>query len=57
MFGLALRINARRVWDLHFQEEVCRNDGGTDWDYIKTMMNSEVIGYRIDWLKKVNLFG
>lgn len=57
MFGLVLRINACCVWDLHFHEEVCRDDGGTDWDYIETMMNSEVIGYRIDWLKKVNLFG
>ncbi|XBJ05842.1 hypothetical protein VPH35_024550 [Triticum aestivum] len=28
------------------------DDGETDWDYIETMMNSEVIGYRIDWLKK-----
>ena len=45
------------MWHLHFQEEVCRDDGETDWDYIETMMNSEVIGYRIDWLKKVNLFG
>ena len=56
MFGLALRINARRVWGFHFNEEVCRDDGGTDWDYIETMMNSEVIGYMIVWLKKVNLF-
>ena len=42
---------------LPFQEEVCRDDGETDWDYIDTMMNSEVNGYRIDWLKKVKIFG
>ncbi|KAE8800727.1 hypothetical protein D1007_23728 [Hordeum vulgare] len=34
------------------QDEVCRDDGQTDWDYIDTMMNSEVMGYKIDWLKK-----
>ncbi|XP_044338623.1 uncharacterized protein [Triticum aestivum] len=42
----------RGVFDPKFVEEVCRDDGETDWDYIDTMMNSEVNGYRIDWLKK-----
>ncbi|XP_044383812.1 uncharacterized protein [Triticum aestivum] len=35
------------------QDEICRDDGETDWDYIDTVMNSEMMGYKIDWLTKL----
>ena len=31
----------------------CRKSFAMDWDYITMMMNSEKMGYRVDWLKKV----
>ncbi|XP_048528800.1 uncharacterized protein LOC125532036 isoform X2 [Triticum urartu] len=34
------------------QEELCRDAGETNWDYISTMMHPDVMGCRIDWVKK-----
>ncbi|KAF7067056.1 hypothetical protein CFC21_072975, partial [Triticum aestivum] len=42
----------RGLFDPKFVDEVCRDDGETDWGYIEDMMNSDKAGYRIDWLKK-----
>lgn len=42
----------RGLFDPCFVDEICSDDGETDWDYIDTMMNSEMMGYKIDWLTK-----
>uniref|UniRef100_A0A8R7QBM9 Uncharacterized protein n=1 Tax=Triticum urartu TaxID=4572 RepID=A0A8R7QBM9_TRIUA len=34
------------------EEELCRDAGETNWDYISTMMHPDVMGCRIDWVKK-----
>lgn len=42
----------RRIFNPCFVEELCRGDDEVDWDCISMVMNSDLMGYIIDWLKK-----
>lgn len=42
----------RGLFDPQFVEELCKGDREMDYDYIELMMNSDKMGYRVDWLKK-----
>lgn len=43
----------RGIFDPRFVDELCKGDDEMDWDYISMMMNSKVMGYRVNWLKKI----
>lgn len=49
--GLASKME--RDFRSRFVEGLCKPDNEVDWDYIEMMMNSELMGYRIDWLRKL----
>ena len=57
-----LFLNSVLVGSMHekvsmmMQDEHCKPDNKVDRDYIE-MMNSTLMGYRIDWLKKVSTNG
>lgn len=37
---------------MELQEELCKPDDEVDWDYICKMMESKLMGNKIEWLKK-----